>query len=103
MHLNGMNWGIRNVLASLAKHNYKIPRRNVATALRIISTYYYDQQRTRRQFKRSEYNVTCDGFVANRLYNHPNPIIFIHAILIFIVIYNMDANAYGFFNHVSIG
>ncbi len=48
-----MNWGIKHVLASLARHNYKIPRRNVVATLRIISTYYYDQQRRRGQFKRS--------------------------------------------------
>ncbi len=40
-----MNWGIRHVLATLARHNYKILRHNVAIALRFISTYYYDQQK----------------------------------------------------------
>jgi hypothetical protein len=48
-----MNWGIRHVLASLTRHNHKIPRHNVATALRMISTYYYDQQKRRRQFRKS--------------------------------------------------
>jgi len=52
-----MNWGIRHVLASLARHNYKILKRNVATALRFISTYYYDQQKRRRQFRRLQYNA----------------------------------------------
>jgi hypothetical protein len=38
-------------MASLARHNYKIPKHNIAVALRIISTYYYDQKRRRRQFR----------------------------------------------------
>jgi hypothetical protein len=34
MELNGMNWEIRHVLASLARHHYKIPRCNVVDILK---------------------------------------------------------------------
>jgi hypothetical protein len=43
MDLNGINWGIRHVQGSLAKHNYKIFRSNVVATLKIISAHHYDQ------------------------------------------------------------
>jgi hypothetical protein len=43
MDLNGMNWGIKHVQESLARHNYKIPKHDVIIALRIILAYHYDQ------------------------------------------------------------
>jgi hypothetical protein len=53
MDLNGINWRIRHVQRSLAKHNYKIFRHNVVATLKIISTHHYDQPKRRRQLKDS--------------------------------------------------